>query len=830
MSFIFSNLGLFYKSWGWGMKYIYIIFLFITLNSILNCTEPVGKWTFNDESNLGKAEIGTDLIQNGTITSAYSEELTKWFVTVAKGSFFKCSHNIKPKGTEVDINEYSLLFDFKVRTSGQYYCFLQTNLSNTNDGEIFINPAMKIGISATGYSGKTVSTDQWYRLVVSVKNDEIFNYYLDGELILQGTAQSIDGRFSLDKDSVLFFADEDGEDNEIDISQVQIFDKALTNEEVNQLGKFEHTKYKILLPYLQTATDSSIYICWHNSLPGLQSKVEYKKVGDTNTYIAEAEYIEQDSTTYWYSAYLGELEPETKYSYKCYSGELISDEYTFYSFPVKEKKTGHIRMVLMSDCQTNANVFDSVSSSVKKKLIELYGNDYSKEVNLIFFTGDIVGDGSNLESYYTEFFKPIAKLACNIPIMACIGNHELESQYYYNYMKTQQFAGPEGNLYYRFSYGPISIYALNSIRNTNTQLQWYKNRTKIDNTNDKTLFIFSFLHYPSHSEIWPDGNSNWVYSELDPLMKGMKKSVLKANGHSHCYERGALLDSGNTYTLTIGGAGGGLDRWGAYPNQTDYQDVQKSLDVHHWVLIDVDLQDSSFKGYTYSLGNTDKPADNELIDTFSYKVKNDNYPQATVISPEGIVANPFIIKSEYPINYDSIYCVEVMVEKQIDPMLIMLDTVICKDDYYGNSGSPDFITENLNKNIDFRNLTIPIELIPFADYTYKIRYRDINLNWSDYSVPKHITAEAFSVNEQNLFSAKIINTDNTYIELFAPESGNINICISDLLAREKFKTSMIINEGITKIPISDYFTGFAIIKIDYYNYSEHNINILKAIK
>jgi hypothetical protein len=56
--------------------------------------------------------------------------------------------------------------------------------------------------------------EQWYRLLISVECGYAHNYYLDGELLHEGTPQDVDGRFALEP-VLLLFADENEEDGEI---------------------------------------------------------------------------------------------------------------------------------------------------------------------------------------------------------------------------------------------------------------------------------------------------------------------------------------------------------------------------------------------------------------------------------------------------------------------------------------------------------------------------------------------------------------------------------------------------------------------------------------
>jgi hypothetical protein len=96
------------------------------------------------------------------------------------------THQILPKTGESKINEYTLQYDFKITETGAWRSFFQTSVNNSGDADLFINPGGEIGVAAVGYSGISITPNEWYRLIVSVKNGSHFNYYLDGQLLLKG--------------------------------------------------------------------------------------------------------------------------------------------------------------------------------------------------------------------------------------------------------------------------------------------------------------------------------------------------------------------------------------------------------------------------------------------------------------------------------------------------------------------------------------------------------------------------------------------------------------------------------------------------------------------
>jgi hypothetical protein len=208
-----------------------------------------GKWLFDDPDHLGVAEVGNALIPVGSaIWEAEGPSADNKAVSIGKGSHFISRHGIAAGGETpagdpaTKVNEYTLLIDFKVAETGRYYAFMQTDLANQNDGEIFINGGGSIGISGGYYSAAVVQPEIWYRWVATVKCGELWRQYLDGELLHEASADhdgkmNVDDRFALDPAGVLLFGDEDGEDNEIFVAATAIWNKALTAEEVAALGQ-----------------------------------------------------------------------------------------------------------------------------------------------------------------------------------------------------------------------------------------------------------------------------------------------------------------------------------------------------------------------------------------------------------------------------------------------------------------------------------------------------------------------------------------------------------------------------------------------------------------
>jgi hypothetical protein len=171
---------------------------------------------------------------------------TDYAVRVPRYSYFKCKHGIAANGGGNRVNEYTMLFDFKVPALNTYYTFFNTYIGDGSDGgdtninaDFFIRGTTNvIGGGVFSYSTTAIEASRWYRLVVTVKVGDTVKYYLNGALLFtSANVSTVDTyRASLRTDAVLFFQDDGGEDNQIDIGEVAIWGEALDAARVQLLG------------------------------------------------------------------------------------------------------------------------------------------------------------------------------------------------------------------------------------------------------------------------------------------------------------------------------------------------------------------------------------------------------------------------------------------------------------------------------------------------------------------------------------------------------------------------------------------------------------------
>jgi Ca2+-binding RTX toxin-like protein/3',5'-cyclic AMP phosphodiesterase CpdA len=149
---------------------------------------------------------------------------------------------VTPAGDDDVITEYSLVMDVLVPDGqGRYISLLQTDPSNTSDGDVFIRRNNGTGMAELGGGGYdgAFAYGEWQRIALVVDQGPdgtvTLTKYLNGTLI--GSRVVDAERFKLDGEKgFLLFADEDGEMSDAYVNSVSFTEGVLTAEQVAALG------------------------------------------------------------------------------------------------------------------------------------------------------------------------------------------------------------------------------------------------------------------------------------------------------------------------------------------------------------------------------------------------------------------------------------------------------------------------------------------------------------------------------------------------------------------------------------------------------------------
>lgn len=191
----------------------------------------IGKWTFDNPTNLGEAQVGNDLILEGsgfTLIDGENHIIGDKAVKIDKGSYFKCLPDFSlPTGN------YTFMAKMKYSDTGAH-ALLQTDLTNTDAAEFMINENGSPGVEGIGYAPQqpsilSIGPGSWNRIFV-IAEDNTYKLYVNGELTYTGGSSN--PRYLLDSEGFLMFADGSGKDNAVEVSEVALWDLALSEEEM----------------------------------------------------------------------------------------------------------------------------------------------------------------------------------------------------------------------------------------------------------------------------------------------------------------------------------------------------------------------------------------------------------------------------------------------------------------------------------------------------------------------------------------------------------------------------------------------------------------------
>ena len=166
-------------------------------------------------------------------------------------------------------------------------------------------------------------------------------------------------------------------------------------------------------PYLQNATQSSIYILWETD-SNIESMVEWGAWPDLGE-IATGTSITSYGSNKLHTVQLTGLHASTRYYYRTVTGSLTSEIYDFI-MPPDPLSESSFKIVAMSDMQkdnSNPNKFEEiVHDGILSYLGDNYFGDVPFDLQMILIPGDLVDNGWSYSQWANTFFAPAHPLAC----------------------------------------------------------------------------------------------------------------------------------------------------------------------------------------------------------------------------------------------------------------------------------------------------------------------------------------------------------------------------------------------------------------------------------
>ena len=228
---------------SWDNQSVPLSATFTTPTDDAPVPEPVGWWTFDNPEDLlagtgvatlegarhSKGNVTTSDLGNLGIVPVEGPEEGNGAISIPVNNSLLMTTNLEA----TSLNTYTLLLDIRSEHLSNYTPLYQNDLTNTKDGSFFIkNGQLGLNTNGLGYGGNMIS-GKWHRVVFVAKNNAV-TIYLDGKQVAKSTSAN-DMHWQMST-GALFFADNDGEEQLIETSEIRFWDKALTNGQVAKLG------------------------------------------------------------------------------------------------------------------------------------------------------------------------------------------------------------------------------------------------------------------------------------------------------------------------------------------------------------------------------------------------------------------------------------------------------------------------------------------------------------------------------------------------------------------------------------------------------------------
>lgn len=531
-----------------------------------------------------------------------------------------------------------------------------------------------------------------------------------------------------------------------------------------------------LYPYLQNVTPTSIYVSWKTTSNN-ETIVEYGTTsnnlnitvtGNTNVF-TDTGY---PGNYFYHSAKLTNLTANTKYYYRIKTGAESSSVYSFKTLPNPGQAAtadGHIRFLIMGDNQLkNEPRYDSLVSAAKRKVKEKWGATLSPDdnISMTFMVGDQVDVGT-LDHYENVHFKKNRGLSGNIPIQTTVGNHEtygtlgMNSYYSHFFMSELTYQGISSGTenYYAQQAGNVLFVSLSSEHTGATQLNWLQQIITAAQNDPTVDWIFSLSHRPYQAEQYVGDISNWVRNTAVPLLTSSDKYIMHIGAHHHLYHRGQLKNK-NAYQIISGGTA--WDQYWSMSTEQDFEDVQKTISNWMYQIVDIDVVNGKMDVESYSIGSIFRWKDNQLMDTF-HRYKNKQKP----IKPS--ITNNLSTPIELPYTFEGttfsspenelLNTSQFVISKFSDFNIIEKESYRDFENLFGKYATQRDSTVDKNLGVDITKIEILENSLTNGTYYAKLRYRDRNLEWSDWS-----DVVTFQITNSNIGSTAISlnNTNNVY--------------------------------------------------------------------
>lgn len=513
-------------------------------------------------------------------------------------------------------------------------------------------------------------------------------------------------------------------------------------------------KSDFTLPYLNNSTPTSVRVNWKTGKKAENPTVRYGSSPDNLDRTATASSRAKNRDYNWHTAELTGLQPASTYYYKVIANDTESATYRFRTMP--EINSGEkIRVLFIGDHQRNEHSdYEWLINAAKRTAAEKYGDGpFEDHINFLMNDGDQVDRGDLLLYEKVHLYKSRLH-SPTLPNMTTVGNHEYKGDanlsfydlHYHEYGDIEYRGITSGTCgYYAYQAGCALFVVLNSDDPSAAQKMWVRKVIAAASSDDSVDFIVSVQHRPLYAEQWTYDVSEWMLNEIMPILSSTPKHVLNCAGHHHLYARGQMTDTPVYHIISGGGVGttveGYEQLWGHTPDNRNHAEVQKTIDHWTYQILEFDPATKEMTVDTYSIGNSRLALDNELVDRFTRKVNATQNPaQPAIIPADEPVTLPHTFKQTETTWRP--YAVQYQISDNEAFENILTDKLITTEDFYG--ADSNHMPLDINKDVDLLSFTVENGSLANGRYYIRVRNRNANLDWSDYSQPQPFTIEGAS--------------------------------------------------------------------------------------
>ncbi len=503
-----------------------------------------------------------------------------------------------------------------------------------------------------------------------------------------------------------------------------------------------------ITPYLQSPTDTTIWISWKTS-SGTETVVQYGTDSILLNQTATGEYqkLEDPQYTgdyYYHSVQLKNLQPSTPYYYKAITGPTESKIFRFKTQPSIGSHDGHYRFLIFGDHQVaDRDGYQRLMQAAKERVFQKYGGSIEEHINLIINDGDQVDLGT-LWQYENLHFGKSELLSPVLPIMTVVGNHEtygslgLNAYYphfFYDSISYKGIKSPGGENYYSFQLGRVVFVMTSTEHPEQAQIDWVQQIIDSVIVDNQVDWLFSVGHRPIQAEQYVGDISVFVRDQIIPVLTQTEKSVLFIGGHHHLYARGQLRDY-PMYHIISGGAS--WDQYWGQSTEVDFDDVQKTIDYWAYQIADIDLEAKRMDIECYAIGSPKLgfTLDNILIDSFHRQFGKSAplKPGITTTIPDTIQLPFTFASSGFQTNSDEdLNSTQFQFSYDEDFTNFAIDIIRDFENLYGTSGSPYYLPVDIHENLNILEYNIEPYGLSNGSYFVRVRHRDKNMVWSEWS-------------------------------------------------------------------------------------------------